>query len=193
MKLRLLATVVFFALTTVAARAQVGLYLNPIANRISNTKGDTGNFAFLGQNSTSQMFYGVNIGGYYDFYHGTKVNVGIDIRDSIVHGNNAALNSFLIGARFSAKPFDAPLRPYIQGSVGSGLSRPPTSAAKINKPEYGVYLGADYTIAKHVDFRVLEVGYSSLATVSSETIGGTTAIPSSTLLTFSTGLVFRFK
>jgi hypothetical protein len=45
-----------------------------------------------------------------------------------------------------------------------------------------------------VDFRVIEVGYGSLKTVSSATVGagGNIAIPASTLLHFSSGLVFRF-
>ena len=42
MKLRYLATVVALALTTVALHAQVGLYFNPIAIRVSNSVVDTG-------------------------------------------------------------------------------------------------------------------------------------------------------
>jgi hypothetical protein len=52
----------------------------------------------------------------------------------------------------------------------------------------------DYPIQRHVDFRVFEIGYGSLTTVSSATVGagGNVAIPSSKLVDFSTGLVFRF-
>jgi hypothetical protein len=194
MKLRFLAVVAVVAAftCTITAHAQVGLYLNPVATRISNSVGDTGPYAFLGQNSKSQMFYGVDFGGYYDFFHGTKLNAGFDMRDSIVHGNNAMLNSFLVGVRVSGKPFDRPFKPYLQGSVGAGSSRAPTGGAKTTRAQYGLFAGVDYPIAKHVDFRILEVGYSSLTTVSSETIGGTSTIPASNLLNFSTGLVFRF-
>ena len=38
MKFRFFALVVAFALTTIAAHAQVGLYLNPIATRVSNSQ-----------------------------------------------------------------------------------------------------------------------------------------------------------
>src|SRR5579871_6119503 len=97
MKLRYLATVVVLALTTVAAHAQehnpdqgnVGLYFNPIAIRVSNTVADTGPFAFLGQNSKSQVFYGYDIGGTYDFFHAGNLATGFDMRYSDLHANNA--------------------------------------------------------------------------------------------------------
>ncbi len=63
-----------------------GLYLNPVAIRITNSTPDTGLFAFLGQNATSHMFYGVNLGGYYDWQAKPKVGVGMDVRETIVHG-----------------------------------------------------------------------------------------------------------
>ena len=56
MKLRYYATVVVLALTTVAAHAQVGVYFNPIAIRVSNSVADTGPFAFLGENTKSRVF-----------------------------------------------------------------------------------------------------------------------------------------
>src|ERR1700692_2767410 len=101
MKFRLLATVVCIAMTTGVACAQAGIYVAPTAIHAGNSTADTGPFAFLGNNSTSQMFYGVNIGGYYNFYRQGKTEAGIDVRDSITHGNNASLNSFLVGARIS--------------------------------------------------------------------------------------------
>jgi hypothetical protein len=192
MKFRLLATVVGLALTTVAAHAQIGLYLNPIAIRVSNSKADTGPFAFLGENSKSQMFYGVNFGGYYDFFRQGKTEAGIDFRDSIVHGNSASLNSFLVGARIAGQPFNWPIRPYVQVSVGAGTSRPPTNPAHVTRAQYGVFAGVDYPLNHHIDFRALEVGYSSLTTVSSTTIAGVGSIPASNALSFSTGFVFRF-
>lgn len=193
MKFRLFAVVVGLALTTIAAQAQVGLYLNPIAIRVSNSKADTGPFAFLGENSTSKMFYGVNFGGYYDFYQQGKTKVGLDVRDSIVHGNSASLNSFLVGVRVAVKPFSRPLKPYLQASVGVGTSRPPTSYVRSSRAQYGVFGGADYELSRHVDFRVVEVGFNSLITASSSTIGGIGNIPASRLLSISTGLVFRFR
>ncbi|MBN9615848.1 MAG: hypothetical protein BGO25_00465 [Acidobacteriales bacterium 59-55] len=192
MNFRYLALAVGLALTTLAAHAQVGLYINPVAIRISNSQADTGPFAFLGENSKSNIFYGVNIGGYYNFYHQGKTEVGLDIRDSFTNGNSATLNSFLVGVRVATAPFKRPLKPYLQASVGVGTTRPPTSSVRSNRAQFGIFGGADYTLSRHVDFRVVEIGFNSLTTASSSTIGGVGSIPASKLLSFSTGLVFRF-
>jgi hypothetical protein len=198
MKLRYLATVVVLVLTTVAARAQeqgnVGLYFNPIAIRVSNTVADTGPFAFLGQNSTSQVFYGYDLGGYYDFFHAGNISTGFDMRFSDLHANNAMLRDFLVGIRVSAKPFTRPIKPYIQVSVGEGSTKAPNSTVHVAKLDYGIFGGVDYTLGRHVDLRAIEIGYGSLTTVSSATVGagGNVAIPASKLLNFSSGLVFRF-
>jgi hypothetical protein len=194
MKLRYLASVVFFALTTVAAHAQVGIYLNPVAIRVSNSVKDTGPFAFLGQNSTSQVFYGINLGGYYDFFHSGKLAAGLDVRYSDLHGNNGVLKDFLVGVRVSGSPFKRPIKPYIQASAGLGTTKAPESTVHVRKGAYAIYGGVDYTLARHVDLRVAEIGYGSLTTVSSATVGagGNIAIPASKLLSFSSGLVFRF-
>ena len=194
MKLRYLATVVAFALTTVALHAQVGLYFNPIAIRVSNSVADTGPYAFLGQNSTSNVFYGYNLGGYYDFLHSGKLDTGFDVRFSDLHANNAMLRNFLVGLRVSGKPFSRPFRPYLQASIGDGSSKAPNSTLHISKIDYAFFGGVDYRLAQHVEWRVAEIGYGALTTVSSATVGagGTVAIPPSKLVNFSTGLVFRF-
>ena len=194
MKLRYLATVVVLALTTVAAHAQYGIYLNPVAIRVSNSVADSGPFAFLGQNSPSQVFYGYDLGGYYDFLHSGKLDTGFDMRFADLHANNALLKDFMIGIRVSGSPFTRPIKPYVQASVGYGSTKAPNSAVHVGKAIYALYGGVDYTLARHVDLRAVEIGYGSLTTVSSANVGagGNVAIPSSKLLSFSTGLVFRF-
>jgi hypothetical protein len=202
MKLRYLATVVVLALTTVAAHAQeqktdqgnVGLYFNPIAIRVSNTVPDNGPYAFLGQNSLSQVFYGYDIGGTYDFFHAGSIATGFDMRYSDLHANNALLRSFLVGIRVSAKPFARPFKPYVQLSVGDGTTKAPNSTVHVAKLDYGIFGGVDYTLARHVDFRMFEIGYGSITTVSTGTVGagGNTAFPASKQINFSSGLVFRF-
>jgi hypothetical protein len=195
MKLRYFATVVFLALTTVAAHAQVGLYINPIATRVSNSVQDTGPFAFLGPNSTERTFWGVNLGGYDDFYHSAKgISAGIDVRWDDLRANNASLKDFLVGVRVSGKPFTRPIKPYFQLSAGEGATKAPNSLISVKKFEYRVTGGLDYTLQRHIDLRAIEIGYGSLTTISSATVGagGDIAIPSSTMLSFSTGLVFRF-
>lgn len=195
MKLRSLVVVVVILLASLAAtaRAQTGLYLNPIAMRISNSTADNGLFAFLGQNSTSHMFYGESFGAYYDFKTPYPFRAGVDVRDAILHGGSAAINSFQVGVRLSGHPFhNAGWKPYIEPYVGAGTTRAPSVTIRVTKPEFGALAGIDYQTHHHIDFRAIEIGYSKLITASSETIGGSDVIPTSTLYTVSTGFVIRF-
>jgi hypothetical protein len=195
MKLRSLVIVLTVALAPLAGHAQVGLFLNPIAMRVSNSTADHGLFAFLGDGKTSQMFYGPEFGAYYDFKTPYTFHAGVEMRDSIVHGNSASLNSFEVGLRLSGKPFTHPWKPYVEPFIGAGTSEAPLTAIHVTKAKYGVYAGLDYETHHHIDFRAIEIGYSSLKTASSVTIGGggtSNTFPSSTILSISTGLVFRF-
>jgi hypothetical protein len=192
MKLRFVVPCLMFAFMAVAARAQVGLYVNPVGIHVSNSQADTGPFAFLGNGNTSRTFYGVNLGGYYEFFHGAKGDVALDVRDSITKSNNATLNSFLFGLHVAAKPTKYGLKPFAQVSVGVGTTKPPTSSVHLSRGTYGIYGGVDYPLNSHVDFRAVEVSYSSLSTVSSGNFGGTTSFGASRLFGVSTGLVFRF-
>jgi hypothetical protein len=169
----------------------VGLYVNPIGIHITNSKPDSGPFAFLGDNTTSRTFYGVDLGGYVNFYHAPKFDAGIDIRDIIVSGNGAHLNSFLVGGRVIAKPIANSFKPYLQVSVGAGSSKPAKSTVHLTRLQFGVFGGMDYTLSKHVDFRMFELGYGGLSTVSSGNFNGSTTFPASRLFSISTGLVFR--
>ncbi len=192
MKLRFFAAIVVgLSMTTIAAHAQAGIYVNPIATHVSNSVADTGPFAFLGENSKSQWFYGISLGGYYDLYHQGKLNAGIDVRDSIQHGNNASLNQFLVGVRISGSPFKRPIKPYGQVSVGAGTTRAPTNQLHITKLAVSAAGGADYTLNRHFDWRVIEVSYGSLATISTATVGSGPSIPNSHLIGLSTGIVIR--
>jgi hypothetical protein len=190
-------------MTTVAAHAQsdstqsdnkVGLYFNPLATRISNSVQDSGPFNYFSAGSTSQVMYGFDLGGYYEFLHSGKLDAGLDLRDSDMHTNNALLKNFLLGAHVSGHPFTRPFKPYLLATVGYGTTKSPQSTVHITKPYFGIFAGVDYTLQRHVDYRVVEIGYGSLVTSSSATIGGggNIAIPSSRLISFSTGFVFRF-
>lgn len=195
MRLRLFATAVLaVGLLPAAAHAQIGVYLNPVAIRVSNSVKDTGPFAFLGQNGTSQVMFGYTLGGYDDFFHSGKLAAGIDMRLSDLHANNAMLRDFALGVRVSGTPFARPIKPYVQFSVAATTTKAPQSLVHITKGAYLVYAGADYTLARHVDLRALEIGYGSVTTVSSGAVGpgSTITIPASKLLSFSSGLVFRF-
>jgi hypothetical protein len=191
--MKLWFTLAAFALAFAALSAQAqngGLYLNPIVTHITGTA-DTGPYAFLGSGSTSQTFGGVDFGGYYDFLHSGKSTLGIDLRDEIEHGNNASLNSFLVGIRLSYHPTDSRWRPYLQPAFGEGRSKSPQSIVHKTKLEVAISAGADYAISKHIDFRAIEIGYGSVGTISSTQVGTPGNIPAVKLLNFSTGLVFR--
>ena len=85
-------------------------------------------------------------------------------------------------------------KPYVLASFGDGTTKAPLSTVHISKLDYGVFGGVDYSLGKHVDFRAVEIGYGTLTTVSSGTVGagGNTYFPPAKMLTFSSGLVFRF-
>ena len=192
MKLRFFVPALVLALSTIAAQAQIGLYLNPVVSRISNSKPDDGPFAFLGDGQTSRIFGGVDFGGYYEFAHYPKANVSLDMRDAIQHSSTASLNSFMVGLRLAASPMRYRFKPYVQFSVGAGRSESPLSSAHIEKLQYGIYGGLDKSLNKHVDWRIVEVSYGSVTTVSSAIYdSNTTPIPAAKVLGFSTGFVFR--
>jgi hypothetical protein len=193
MKLRSFAVVAALTFATLAAHAQTGIYLNPVAIRVGNSI-DEGPFAFLGQDVTSRVFYGYTLGVYNDFYHSGKLSAGLDARLSDLHANNAMLRSYLLGVRVTGSPFTRPIKPYAQISFGTGTTKAPASPVMIRKLDYVLYGGVDYTLHKHVDWRVGEIGYGQVTTISSANIGGggTLAVPAANQISFSSGLVFRF-
>jgi hypothetical protein len=191
MKLRFLVSTFALALTTIVAHAQTGLYLNPIITRASNTVADTGSFAFLGQNSKSAIFGGVDIGAYYMFAHYTGFDVGVDVREVIQHANNAGLSSFMVAPRIAFKPVSYGLKPYAQVGFGAGRTHSGENSAHVTKLELAVTGGIDKPLGRYVDWRVVEVGYGSVSTISSAVYNGPTPVPAAKLLNFSAGLVFK--
>ena len=178
-----------------AGHAQVGLYINPVASRISTSTADSGTFAFLGDGEKSRWFTGVNIGGYYDRYHGKSVDVGFDLRDTYVGSNNARLNNFLVGVRVVGKNWLGPSwRPYVQLSGGAATTRAPHSTIRTTRADWEAFAGADYKLTRAINIRAIEVGYGSLTTISSATVGSAaTSLPGSKQLQVSAGIVFRIR
>jgi hypothetical protein len=190
MRLRFVLLALALAAVTVGAEAQAGLYLNPVVTHITIPTADSGVFAFLGNGVTSRWFGGVDFGGYYNFMHQPGFDFGVDVREMIVHGNNASLNSFMVSPRFEAKGLPR-LRPYAQFAVGAGSSKAELSSVRTTKFEYGIFVGADYPLNKHVDFRAIELGYGSVTPVSSAIYNPQLPLQSASLFNISTGLVFR--
>ncbi|MFP5231186.1 MAG: hypothetical protein ACLGQX_01020 [Acidobacteriota bacterium] len=195
MKLRFLVPVLALALTTIAAHAQYGLYVNPVVTRFSINPPDTGDMAFLGQGQSSQVFGGIMFGGYDEFLHRDKVDIGVDIRDAWQHGNNATINSFLGGFIVEAKPMKLfKLKPYGEFMVGDGRTTSALNIAHINRVQFGIYGGLDRPLTPHVDWRIAEVSWGEVQAINSQTfVFNGTAVPNTKMLGFSTGFVFRFK
>src|SRR6185437_5088050 len=55
MRLRYVLAAVVLAAVAASASAQVGVYVNPVFTRISNSTPDTGPFAFLGEGATARI------------------------------------------------------------------------------------------------------------------------------------------
>jgi hypothetical protein len=189
MNVRSLIVGAVIAMAPIAVHAQVGLYMNPIAEHVEGTK-DSGYYAFLGQNSTSRWFYGFDVGGYYEHKTAFPFKAGVDIHDSVLHGNGAMLNNFNVGLRLS---FRQRFRPFVEPWVGAGTTRAPFTDVRVTKVAYGVSGGLEYATHHHIDFRLIEVNAGALTSVSSETSGGQqTPPPRSTGWSFTSGIVFRF-
>ena len=175
------------------SRGNYGLYLNPFFTRISNTQADNSTSSFLGPDTTSRMFYGFQMGGYYDFFHSGPLAAGFTVRFADQHANNAAIRDFQVGLRVAGQVGEH-LHPYVEATIGDASTKPVKAVVRVNKAAYAVYGGVDYSLAKHVDLRAIEVGYGSATTASQSTLGAGSGnnIPAATLLSFSTGFVFRF-
>ena len=192
MRLRFVLAAAVLAAFAASARAQVGVYLNPVFTRINNSTADSGPFAFLGQNATTRNFGGIDFGGYYDISRGPGLKFGVDLRDTRVHSGTASLNVFSVAARVEAPAMTHGIRPYVQIAAGPATSKADESLVHTTKGLFGIFAGVDYPLNRHVDFRVVELGYGSVGTTNSYVYGGPKPIGSSTMIHISSGLVFRF-
>lgn len=192
MRLRYVLAAVVLAAVAASARAQVGVYVNPVFTRISNSVPDTGPFAFLGSGATSRSFGGLDFGAYYNITHGPGMKFGVDARDTTVHSNNAALNVFSLAARVEAPALTYGFRPYVQIAAGAATSKAQQSQIHTTRGMFGIFAGIDYPLNRHVDFRIIELGFGGVTTQNSYIYGGPIPIGSSRMLHVSSGLVFRF-
>jgi hypothetical protein len=192
MRLRYVLPALALAVVAVSAEAQIGVYLNPVVTRISNSTPDNGPFSFLGSGVTSRTFGGLDFGGYYDVTRGPGLKLGVDVRETMVHANNAALNTFSIGGRVEASPIAYRLRPYAEVYAGAARSKAALSVVHTTGAAFGVLAGLDLPLNPHVDFRVVELGFGSVGTINSSMFGTPPSIGASTQFSVSSGLVFRF-
>jgi|SRR5580658_230072 hypothetical protein len=192
MRLRYVLAAVVLAAVAASAKAQIGVYVNPVFTRISNSTPDTGVFAFLGNGATSRTFGGVDFGGYYNVSRGPGMKFGVDLRDTTVHSNNAALNVFSVGARIESAPLTHGIRAYGQIAAGAATSKAQQTQVHTTRGMFGVFGGIDYPLGRRVDFRIVELGYGGVTTQNSYIYGGPIPIGTSRMVQVSSGLVFRF-
>src|SRR5882757_270669 len=168
--------------TSVSAHAQVGVYGMFTVDRLSNIASSplpapTTNGPNARTNTADPL--GGTGGIYYDFLKLGPVKLGADLRGSILttkRGANVSFNdggtriySALGGVRAVFHTPIAPLKPYIQGSVGLGrsdygLSNTTSSGQVIlyNNFEYMGLAGLDIKLLPIMDWRVAELGYGGL-------------------------------
>ncbi|WP_158942031.1 hypothetical protein [Granulicella sp. S190] len=174
--------------TTVSARAQVGVYGMFTVNRLSNIASSpeqNPNVTSTRTNSVDPL--GGTGGIYYDFLKLGPIKLGADLRGSILttkrggyesfNGGGARIYSTLGGVRAVFKTPFAPLKPYVQGSVGLGRSDygllyteagvtdngiVGNSPILRNNFEYEGIAGLDIKLLPILDYRVVELGYGGL-------------------------------
>src|SRR6185437_5088051 len=97
--------------------------------------------------------------GYYNITHGPGMKFGVDVRDTTVHSNNASLNVFSLGGRLEGTPLAGGIRPYAQIAAGLATSKAQQTQVHTNRGMFGIFAGIDYPLNRHVDFRIVELGY----------------------------------
>ena len=84
------------------------------------------------------------------------------------------------------------LRAYAEIAAGAASSKAQQSQIHTTRGMFGIFGGIDYPLSRHVDFRIVELGYGGVTTQNSYIYGGPNPIGSSRMVQVSSGLVFRF-
>jgi hypothetical protein len=211
MKLRTIAIALTITLASAAARAQSGVYVTFNAQQFTQeglyvdpahtTTGPHGNV-------DRPWLFGPGYGIYYDitripnlfFIKGGPLKtgpvvIGIDGRGETLrvseYGSTLNRQDGIMSLRIATKKPFMRTTPYIQGGFGIGHTKIPSANTYQNNLIYQFGIGADRTIRKHIDWRVVEAtaGFLGDYTVGSTPISG----QSNYMVTLGTGLVFRIK
>lgn len=174
-------------------RNDMGLYVQPVFTFVHNSEADTGPFAFLGEGNKSQWFRGAALGFQDEFYHSGANNWGTDVRLNITRGNGASLDSFLVGLRY-ARTMDGRVKPFAELLGGVGSTAAAHNNHKVTRPMFQASVGADYSLFKHLDWRVVEVSYGQTRTIGADAFLGTDVHnrPAAQAIGIGSGLVVRF-
>jgi hypothetical protein len=169
-----------------SARAQIGVYANFSAAKLSS--------------GSSDWIYGPGFGAYLDHGHFIFLSTGIDARGLILGtGSSTRFDAGYIGPRLAVRPHILPIKPYIEGLVGvghyendvnnsaplviptGGSPEPSSTSTSATKFSYLAVGGIDYTLIPRVDWRIAEFSYGGLSILDS----------SIHPKTISTGIVIR--
>lgn len=121
---------------------------------------------------SSDWVNGPIFGVYGDKGHVFFVRTGLDLRGSYLFGGEATrLDGVLAGPRLAVNPKTFPLHPYAEGLIGLGqyhsgaLPKPNMgpAMASYSKLEYQALGGMDLVMTPRVDWRVLELSYSTIS------------------------------
>jgi hypothetical protein len=205
MKLRSITLVLAVTLVSAAAHAQSGVYLTFDAQQFTQEGVDVPahpNSADIDR----PWLYGPGYGVYYDVtrlpYLGKlktgPVIFGIDGRGDTLrlseYGSEFARQDGLFSIRVATRDKIAGVTPYAQGGFGIAHTKVPFRTAFSNNFIYQFSIGADKTIHKNIDWRVVEASAGFLANYSTGYYpAGYGPNQSSYLVTLGTGLVFRLK
>jgi hypothetical protein len=151
----LLAAALLFAFPCLHAKAQLGVYGKLDLLRHTDTN-----------SNSSHTLYGGGVGLDYTFFHAGPLRVGADVHGDAASGDNYSYRSLLFGLPVGVKFPVLPLKPYIEPVAGVGGAKYTGQTAigltnsYTSRLTYGFVGGVAFTVLPHVDWRVIEVGYT---------------------------------
>ncbi|MGA1983669.1 MAG: outer membrane beta-barrel protein [Acidobacteriaceae bacterium] len=204
MKLRTIAIVLTVVLASAAAYAQTGVYLSFSAQQFTQEGVNTFSTHAGSQNIDRPWLYGPTYGVYYDVTHlpylgklkTGPVVVGIDargqtLRDGVYYGTFNAQDG-IFSLRVATKNTVKGVTPYVEGGFGIGHTKVPGRTYYSNNLMYQFGVGVDYNVHKHIDWRIVEITGGFLGSYATGYYpSGVGPNQSNSILTLSTGLVFR--
>jgi hypothetical protein len=207
MKLRSLVLALAFALVSVDAHAQSGVFVTMDAQQFTQ-QGIFGSTSVgTHSNIDRPWVFGPTYGGYFTVTHVPLVNqlpymnrvktgpvtIAIDARGDTYrvseYGSTLNRQDGLFSLRVAPRQQFYGSTPYVVGGFGIGHTKIPHATYYNNNLIYQVGIGADRRIAKNIDWRVFE---ATIGTLRNFPDGGI-VLPnqSNYLVTVRTGLVFR--
>lgn len=197
MKLRSITILFAFAVATVAAHSQSGIYATFDAQDFTRT-GLLATPPAGSSNSDSPWLYGPVFGLYYTpshihipkvgNLHTGPVKIGLDLRGDVFRTNtNYSRDDGIISLRVTPNAPLMGVRFYVQGGAGIGHTKVPGQTNFTNNWSYQAAVGADRKLKGRFDWRVVEAGAGFLGDYKA----GGGANDNNYMITLGTGLVVR--